>query len=71
MLTSKNTIAVEARGWVRKYTGREVNNGQYLPTMWKTDEMDDVVEGVAVLLDWAIIKALEDFIFRPHLYKRE
>ena len=52
-------MAVEARGWVRKYTSKEMNNGMYLPTMWKTDEMDDVVEGIAVLLDKSIIEALD------------
>ena len=65
-------MAVEARGWVRKYTGKEVNNdGDYMPTMWKTDEMDDVVEGIAVLLDMDIIKSLETFFFLPHLYERQ
>ena len=64
-------MAVEARGWMRKYTSRETNNGEFLPTMWKTDEMDDVVEGIAVLLDMDIIKSLETFFFLPHLYERQ
>ena len=60
ILTSKSTMAVEARGWRRKYTSMEINNGFYLPTMWETDDYDDVVEGIAVLLDKSIIKALDE-----------
>ena len=72
LLTSKSTMAVEARGWVRKYAGMEINNGSFVPTMWKTDEMDDVVEGIAVLLDKSIIKFLdEEVFFCPHIYKRQ
>ena len=71
LLTSKSTIAVEARGWVRKYAGMEINDGWFAPTMWKTDEMDDVVEGIAVLLDKSLIKALDEAVFDcPRLYKR-
>ena len=46
-------MAVEARGWERKYVGRQQNNGFNLVTMRKSnyiDEMFDVVEGVAVRL---------------------
>ena len=69
---SKSTMAVEARGWVRKYAGMEITNSQFVPTMWKTDEMDDVVEGIAVLLDKSLIKALDEVVFScPRLYKRQ
>ena len=53
ILLSKYTMAVEARGWERKYVGRQQNNGFNLVTMRKSnyiDEMFDVVEGVAVRL---------------------
>ena len=53
ILLSEYTIAVEARGWVRKYVGRKQNNNFLLVTMRKSeyrDEMFDAVEGVAVRL---------------------
>ena len=53
ILLSKYTMAVEARGWERKYVGRQQNDGFNLVTMRKSnyiDEMFDVVEGVAVRL---------------------
>ena len=65
-------MAVEARGWVRKYAGMEINDGTFVTTRWKTDEMDDVVEGIAVLLDKSIIEALdEEVFFCPSVYKRQ
>ena len=49
ILMSKYTMAVEARGWDRKYA-KGAKYIDYSTTMLYTDDMLDVVNGVAVRL---------------------
>ena len=47
---SKYTMAVEARGWMRRFAGAKKENGMWRATMYETGDMLDTVEGVAVAL---------------------
>ena len=49
LLTDEHTMAAYAPGWERKFYGLE-KNGYYWPTMWKTDDPFQYVEGIAVRL---------------------
>ena len=69
----KGTVAVEARGWKRGFAGVSGHDekGKSVATMWETQDMRDVVEGVAVPLPKAALEAMDKFHNHPHFFKRE